>query len=167
MKMIVKRLMIKSDLRHHLSATYFAVIARFSPPTATVNVNPDVSGSDSKIELTVPEMPGFSVNIPSSAVQESTKITATLFYDDSNLHNNPPLASAHVVFEPHNYQFSEYTSLCIPLPHYSEIIASNPTAQPQLMYSQSCSADDWRICDDMEITKIGNESVTVCHKSLQ
>lgn len=140
--------------------SYYAVIARFSPPTATVNVNPDVSGSDSQVELTVPEMPGFSVNIPSSAVQESTKITATLFYDDFDLHNNPPLASARVVLEPHNYQFSEYISVCIPLPHYSEIIASNPTAQPQLMYSQSCSADDWRICDDMEITMVGNESVT-------
>ena len=139
--------------------SYYAVIARFLPPTATVNVNPDMSGSGSKVELTIPEIPGFSVNIPTSAVQESTKITATLFYDDTDLHNNPPLASAHVVLEPHNHQFSENISVCIPLPHYSEIIASNPTAQPQLMYSQSCSADDWKINEDMEITNFGNEFV--------
>ena len=90
--------------------SYFSVIARFSPPTATVTVDPNVSDTEGQVQLTVPELPGFKVEIPSKSVQSATEVKATLHYDDFEVCRgsfSQPLASASVHLEPHGMQFSE------------------------------------------------------------
>ena len=133
--------------------SYFAVIARFSPPTASVMVNPEI---DFVRELKITEFPGFSVTIPPKSVSSPIEAKATLYYDDSENWKggaNEQLASACVRLEPEGQKFSEKISVNLPIPGYSEIIAANPGARPQLMYSPSGSSNNWEIHEDMEIAK--------------
>ena len=139
--------------------TYFAVIARFSPPTASVMVNPE---TDFVGELTVPELPGFSVTIPPKSVPSPIEAKATLYYDETEEWKgsaNGQLASACVRLEPEGQKFSEKISVILPIPGYSNIIASNPGAKPQLMYSPNGSSNNWEICKDMEIVELEGEFV--------
>ena len=139
--------------------TYFAVIARFSPPTASVMVNPE---SDFAGELTVQELPGFSVTIPPKSVQSPIEAKATLYYDESEEWKtsvNEQLASACVRLEPEGQKFSEKISMILPIPGYSEIIAANPGAKPQLMYRPNGSSNNWEIQEDMEIVDLEGEFV--------
>ena len=139
--------------------TYFAVIARFTPPTASVVVDPE---TDFVGELTVPEFPGFSVTIPPKSVPSPIEAKATLYYDESEEWKgsaNEQLASACVRLEPEGQKFSEKISVILPIPGYSEIIAANPGARLQLMYSPSGSSNDWRIHEDMEIVELEGEFV--------
>ena len=138
--------------------TYFAVVARFSPPTASVMVNPE---TDFDHELTVREFPGFSVIIPSKSVPSRIEAKATLYYDESEKWKgsaNERLASACVRLEPEGQKFSEKVSVNLPIPGYSEIIATNPGAKPQLMYSPNGSSNNWEMYD-MEIVKVDGEFV--------
>ena len=141
--------------------SYFAVIARFSHPTASVNVDPE---GDGLVKLTVPELPGFTVTIPSKSVQSSTEVKATLYYynDESDVCKdsvNKPLASACVQLEPKGQKFMEKISVCLPIPGYSEIIAANPGAKLQLMYSPTGSANDWEVHEDVEIDEVEGYAV--------
>ena len=140
----------------HLS--YFTVIARFSPPTASVEVDPE---SD-QVKLTVPELPGFNVTIPPKSVPSPIEAKATLYYDETDLCQDSPnqqLASAYVRLEPDGQQFSEQVSLDLPIPGYSEILDENPGAKPQLMYCRTGSSNDWEIHEDMEIVEVEREYV--------
>ena len=141
--------------------SYFAVIARFSHPTASVNVDPE---GDGLVKLTVPELPGFTVTIPSKSVQSSTEVKATLYYynDESDVCKesiNKQLASACVQLEPKGQKFTEKISVCVPIPGYSEIIAANPGAKLQLMYSPTGSSNDWEIHEDMEVDEVEDHAV--------
>ena len=141
--------------------TFFAVIARFSPPSTTKVIDPVVPNT---VELTVPELPGFTVEIPPKSIQSATEVKATLLYDDSILckdGSNQPLASACVLLEPHGQQFSEKVSVNLPIPGYSEITAANPDANLQLLYSPNGSPNDWEIQREreMEIRKVGDHYV--------
>ena len=139
--------------------SYFAVIARFSPPTASVMVDPE---TDSVDELTVPELPGFSVTIPPKSVPSPIEAKATLYYDETDKWKssaNEQLASACVRLEPEGQKFTEKVSVLLPIPWYSEIVAANPGAKPQLMYSLSGSSSDWEIHEDMDIMKVKGEFV--------
>ena len=139
--------------------TYFAVIARFSPPTASVTVNPE---TDFVGELTVPEFPGFSVTIPPKSVQSPIEAKATLYYDETEEWKgsaNEQLASACIRLEPEGQKFSEKISVILPIPGYSEIIAANPGAKPKLMYRPNGSSNNWEIQEDMEIVELEGEFV--------
>ena len=139
--------------------TYFAVIARFSPPTASVTVNPE---SDFVGELTVPELPGFSVTIPPKSVQSPIEAKATLYYDETEEWKgsaNEQLASACVRLEPEGQKFSEKVSVILPIPGYSEVIAANPGAKPLLMYRPNGSSNNWEIQEDMKIVELEGEFV--------
>ena len=139
--------------------SYFTVIARFSPPTASVNVNPE---TDSVDKLTVPELPGFSVTIPPKCVPSPIEAKATLYYNESEeLRDsaNERLASACVRLEPEGQKFSEKVSVSLPIPGYSEIVAANSGAKPQLIYSPSGSSNDWEIHEDMKVVEVEGEFV--------
>ena len=139
--------------------TYFAVIARFSPPTASVVVDPE---TDFVGELTVREFPGFSVTIPPKSVPSPVEAKATLYYDESEEWKgsaNEQLASACVRLEPEGQKFSEKVSVILPIPGYSVIIAANPGAKPQLMYCPNGSSNNWEIQEDMEIVEVKGEFV--------
>ena len=139
--------------------TYFAVVARFSPPTASVMVDPE---TDFDHELTVPECPGFSVTIPPKSVPSPIEAKATLYYDESDEMKGSAkgrLASACVRLEPEGQMFSGMVSVNLPIPGYSEIIAANPGAKPQLMCSPSGSFNNWEIYEDIEIVKVDGEFV--------
>ena len=141
---------------------YFSVIARFSPPTATVMVNPNVCDTVRQVQLTVPELPGFKVEIPPKSVQSATEVKATLHYDDSEVCNsdfNHPLASACVHLEPHGMQFSEKILVQIPIPGYSRITSANPNAIPQLLYSTTGLSSDWIMHNEMKIYNINDDYI--------
>ena len=138
--------------------SYFAVIARFSPPTSSIKCDPE---TDSVDKLIVPELPGFSVTIPPMSIPSPIEAKATLYYDESEKWKgsaNEQLASACVRLEPEDQKFSEKVSVNLPIPGYSEIIAANPGAKPQLMYSPSGSSSDWKV-QHMEIVEIEGEFV--------
>ena len=142
--------------------SYFTVIVRFSPPTASIKVNPNVSDTESQVvQLTVPELPRFQVQIPSKSVQSATEVKATLYYDDSQVCNNQLLASACVMLEPHGQQFTENVLVHVPIPGYSNIVDANPNSKVQLFHSLSNSSDDdiWVPYEDMKIEIIGRDFV--------
>ena len=139
--------------------SYFAVIARFSPPTSSVKVDPE---TDSVDKLIVPELPGFSVTIPPKSVPSPIEAKATLYYDESEEWKgsaNERLALACVRLEPDGQKFTEKVSINLPIPRYSEIVAANPGAKLQLMYSPSGSFNDWEIHEDMQIVEVEGEFV--------
>lgn len=146
--------------------SFFAVIVQFSPPTASVTIDPTESvDTGSHVKLTITEMPGFNVVIPSESVQSATEVTATLFYDDSDqeckgkIEQPLQLASACVLLEPHGQSFSKKVSVDVPIPGYSKIIAANPNAKPRLLYSPSGSSNDWKVHEDLEIRNVGDDFV--------
>ena len=135
--------------------TYFTVIARFSPPTASIIVDPK---ADSSVQLTVPQLPGFMVTIPAGSVPSPIQVKATLDYDVRKESASQPLASASVRLEPDGHKFSEKVSVRLPIPGCSKIIADNPNAKLQLMYSPSGHSNDWEIHNDINIEEIGGDT---------
>ena len=142
--------------------SFFTVIVRYLPPTASVEVDPSVVN---QVHLTVPELPGFDVKIPSKSVQSATEIKATLFFDDSEVFKEDssrhPWATACILLEPHGLKFTEKIAVQIPIPGYSEITTkSNPNAKLQLLYSPTGSTADWVMQeDDVKVEKIGEDFV--------
>ena len=134
---------------------YFTTIVRFSPPTASVVVDPYFAfGTESQAELTVPELPGFKVQIPSNSVQQSTEVKATLYYDSEvSKDSNEVMATASVKLEPHGSQFTKNITVQIPIPGYSEIIDAHPDARLEFLYSPSDSSEEWVIQNDLKIDK--------------
>lgn len=119
--------------------SYFAVIARFPLPLASVSVMPDDSHDSKPVELIVSELPGFKVEIPPTSVQSITEITATVYYDDPELYGNDDLhhtlATACVVLEPHGIQFANRIPITMPIPNYAKIIKEHPDIKLQLWCS--------------------------------
>ena len=138
--------------------SFFTVIARFCPPSASTKVDPSLSDVERSVRLIVPELPGFKVEIPSKSVQSATEVKVTLHYDDSEMcksSSNKPLASACVALEPHDQQFLEKISIQIPIPGYSVITKTYPGAKPQLLYSPNALSNDWIKQDNiMEIEEV-------------
>ena len=136
----------------------FVVIARFPPPTTSIVI--DSMLADSVNLLTVPELPGFKVEIPPGSVKLKTaiEIKATLYYDDlemCNKSNDLPLASACVqlAIEPPNQQFTKKIPVQIPIPGYSVIVKANPHATLQLWYTPTSpegSSANWVLDEDTE-----------------
>lgn len=137
---------------------YFTVIARFSPPSASVIVDPINLDT---VELTVPELPGFVVTIPSKSVNSATEVKATLYYDPkvSQVNYGQHLATACVQLEPHGQHFRKKVSVQMPIPGYSTIIEQNPSAKLQLLCSPSGCSNDWVIYDDIEIASVKEDVV--------
>ena len=132
---------------------YFTVIARFSPPTASVLVDPSVSDSESQAIISVPELPGFKVKIPINSVQYLTEVKATLYYNTSEMseNSNETMATACVELEPHGSQFMENISIQIPIPSYLKVKNAHPNARLEVLYSPSGSSNEWIVQKDVKI----------------
>ena len=119
--------------------SYFTVIARFPPPTASLVIDPTLADSMHQ-EITIQELPGFKVEIPNGSVETVVEVKATLLYldDDSEMYNESTdlqLATACVQLQPHGQLFAKKIAVEIPIPGYSEIVKENPDASLQLWYT--------------------------------
>ena len=126
----------------------YAVISRKPYPSSTVRVKP-VSGDipvpehlSTPTELTIPELPGFKVQIPPSSINANreTDITATVLYDCPAVCSKDErsrLASSCIELEPHGTTFSKKVSISIPIPDYAEIKEKHPNAQLQIWHSNN------------------------------
>ena len=119
----------------------YAVISRKPFPSMTVKINPSAS-TDS--EVTLPELPGFKIQIPPSSINtdKDIDITATVRYDCPvfcSEDERSRLASSCIELEPHGITFSKAVSISIPIPHYAEIKKKHPNAQLQVWHIKKCS----------------------------
>ena len=158
-------------LKHHITFevtdfSYFAVISRKPRPSSSVKVKPviDTCVADQLPPLTIPELPGFKVQIsPSSVItDEEVEVTATAFYDSPALcksKDRDRLASSCIELEPHGLTFSKEVCISIPIPNYSEIKRDHPDAELQIWHANKQTDSkkelDWtlvehRICQDEE-----------------
>ena len=132
---------------------YFAVIAQFSLPTATVIVEPSLS---QPAQLVIPELPDFKLEVPPTSVRSKTNITATVHYRDnrslyvSQTDHSP--ASAYVVLEPHNAQFEDQIRITMPIPNYGEIKRSHPNIKLELWNINEDTRGKLRIAEESSIT---------------
>ena len=137
--------------------SYFTVVARFPLPSATVSIEPDSSPQSQPAELTVPELPGFKVEIPSSSVEITTDITATVYYDDPELYvenDQHSLATSCIALEPHNMQFTQRIPITMPIPNYAEIVKEHPDIKLQLWCSSGSSENvqaNWEQIEDSDV----------------
>ena len=132
---------------------YFTTIIRFSPPTVSAIVDPNVSDTESQVEITIPELPGFKVQIPLKSVKHSTEVKATLYYDETEMckDSNEVIATACIELEPHGIQFTEDISIQVPIPSYSKIITAHPDARLELLYSSSGYPKEWIVFKDVKV----------------
>ena len=141
----------------------FTVTAQFLSPTASILVDPKASACDTIIELAVPEVPQFSLKIPSKSVPSASQVKATLHFPEFNdgVENSP--ASICVELEPHGQVFTQNLSLQIPVPGYSRIMKANSNAKLQLVYCHSVSFDERNMKllqeKDMKLKIVGNDVI--------
>ena len=146
----------------------YAVISRKPYPSFTVRVKPasadtpapEHEHSSTPIVLTVPELPGFKVQIPSSSVNANreTDITATILYDCPAVCSEDErsrLASSCIELEPHGITFTKAVSITIPISDYDEVTKSNPNAKLQVWHSNNYADKEWNlvehyVCQDEE-----------------
>ena len=136
--------------RISLEVTHFslyAVISRKPCPSSTVKVQPsaDIPAPDhtsTPTELTIPELPGFKVQIPPSSVNADREIdiTATVLYDNPAVcseDDRSRLASSCIELEPHGTTFSKEVSISIPILNYAQVKENHPNAQLQIWHSDN------------------------------
>ena len=139
------------------------VIAQFLSPTASILVDPKASACDTIIELAVPEVPQFSLKIPSKSVPSASQVKATLHSPEFNdgAENSP--ASVCVELEPHGQVFTQNISLQIPVPGYHRIMKADSNAKLHLMYCPSASFNERNMKlvseEGMKLKFVGNDAV--------
>ena len=131
--------MLKDRIRFRTTQFgYVSVMARFPFPSASVTIDPKLQQQE---QLEIKELPGFKVEIPPVSVPSTTKISATVVYDNPQVteHYNKDrsLASACVKLEPHNIQFHDKVKISIPIPNYSEMRQKYPNTQLEVWHSNS------------------------------
>lgn len=147
---------------------FFTALIRYKPPSASVRIVPGVDATNHPVELTIPEAPGFKMQIPSTSVQSETEIKASLHYDDPVLcmeGNDYSLATACVTFEPRKLKFTEKIPVTLTIPDYAEIRKRYPNAKPQFLCgdvdAQSKESFDWEVVSDEEFTISQNDGQCV------
>ena len=135
---------------------FFTALTRYKPPSGSVSLLPN---DKHPVELTIPEVPGFKVQIPSTSVQSETLIKATLHYDDPVLCTDGKdycLATACVTIEPRNLRLTETMTIPVTLtiPDYNEIRKKYPNAKPQFLcgtvhtQSKESTTLDWEVVSE-------------------
>ena len=112
----------------------FAVISVLPYPTASISIGPNNGGL-----LTVPELPGFEVNLLPT-FGETITVTATVYYDDApyNIESNKrALASPCIALEPHGTQFDSPVQISLPIPNYARILSHFPDAKLELWHAMA------------------------------
>ena len=91
----------------------FAVLLHWPYPSAMVEADPQRGA-----RVTVPEVPGLSVELPPGAVQEPISLKAVVYFGDEPYHvcSGAALASACIGLEPHGQQFNKPVEICVPIP---------------------------------------------------
>ena len=123
----------------------YTVISRKPYPSSTVRVKP--ASTDHRLtELTIPELPGFKVQIQPSTINtdSETNITATVLYDCPAVCSDDDrsrLASSCIELEPHGITFSKKVCVSLPIPDYAEVMKNDSDAQLQIWFSSNCSTD--------------------------
>ena len=134
---------------------YLTVVGRFPFPSNGVEVKPT---QIQPVELKIEEVPHLKVAIPPASVRTSTKVSATVLYNDPVYRHklkDHSLASTCVKLEPHNLQFENEVMVTIPVPCYNEVIQKYPNAKLQLWHSKHVSEDtkiEWETFDDSFFT---------------
>ena len=116
----------------------FAVLARFPYPSSSVSFKPD-----SNQELTVPELKGFKIELPSHSLPSESaeaveEIKATVYYSDPQYSpeiEEHSLASACVDIEPHGLEFTESIPVTLPIPDYAKIKEEEPEAALEIWHA--------------------------------
>ena len=127
----------------------FAVVSVLPYPTASISIGPNYGGL-----LTVPELPGFEVNLPPT-LGETITVTATVYYDDApyNIESNERAqASPCIALEPHGTQFDSPVQISLPIPNYARILSHFPNAKLELWHAtaepgmgmESLIVDNWK-----------------------
>ena len=146
--------------RISLEVTHFSlytVISRKPCPSSTVKVKPsaDIPAPDQSstpTELTIPELPGFKVQIPPSSVNTDREIdiTATVLYDSPSVcseDDRSRLASSCIELEPHGTTFSKEVSISIPILNYAQVKENHPNAQLEIRHFNSYTDKEWNLVD--------------------
>ena len=156
----------------------FTVIARMSFPSASVSVE-EIQDSASPLELTIPELPEFSVSVPPTSVKTHGEIVvkATAYFNDhivSAKCDGHTLASACIELEPHGQEFSKQVTITLPIPDYALVAEMHPVAKLQLWHAQGRTEVDvnqstpikWELIADSDIVISQNDEglyvATVC-----
>ena len=129
----------------------FAVLLVQPYPSASISIGPDYGGL-----LTVPELPGFEVNLPPTFGEEIT-VTASVYYDDAPYNNatdEHTLASSCVSIEPHGAQFETPVQITLPIPDYAEILTHFPSAKLELWCAPGVPSqpEDWERLQNVNIS---------------
>ena len=130
---------------------------RVKPASVTAPPTPDHS-SNTHTQLTIPELPGFKVQIPAYSVnaadREETDITATVLYDCPSVCSEDErsrLASSCIELEPHGITFTKSISISIPISDYAEVMKKHPNAKLQIWHTNKCSNSvtklDWNLVE--------------------
>ena len=139
------------------------VIAQFPSPTASILVDPKASACDTIIELAVPEVPQFSLKIPSKSLPSASQVRATLHSPEFGDGAKDSPASVCVELEPHGQVFTQNLSLQIPVPGYSRIMKADPNAKLYLIYCPSASFNERTMKllseESMKLKIVGNDAV--------
>ena len=136
----------------------YVIISRKPYPSSTVKVMPlaDICPPNQAFtELTIPELPGFKVQIPPFSVNANREIdiTATVLYDCPAVcseHDRNRMAASCIELKPHNITFSEEVSINIPIPDYAKVNENHPNARLQIWHSNAvkCSTElDWNLIE--------------------
>ena len=144
----------------------FAVVSVLPYPSASISIGPNYGGL-----LTVPELPGFEVNLPPT-FGETITVTATVYYDDApyNIEDNErALASPCIALEPHGTQFNTPAQISLPIPNYNEILNHFPNAKLELWHApagmgiESPEPENWKRFQDanISITQHGSTHVLI------
>ena len=118
----------------------FAVAARFSYPSSSISIK-----ADSNQELTVPELKGFKLEVPSHSVPQKSaesveEIKATIYYSDPQYSpESEELASACVDIEPHGLEFTKNIPVSLPIPDYAKITKEEPEAALEIWHAAETS----------------------------
>lgn len=132
----------------------FAIVACFPYPSSSVEVGPGVGGI-----LLVPELPSFSVRVPTDSIRPSSgsiHIRGTVYYCDKSYRASDRLApaSACIGVEPHGLEFFNAVQISVPIPDYTAIKLHFPDAKLELWCSEALHdhADiptDWKQVDEI------------------
>ena len=156
----------------------FTIIARMPFPSASVSVE-EIQDSTSPLELTIPELPEFSVSVPPTSVQSHKEVVvkATAYFNDhvvSAKRDGHTLASACVELEPHGQEFSKQVTVTLPIPDYVLVAEMHPVVKLQLWHAQGRTEVDvnqstpikWELIADSDIVISQNDEglyvATVC-----
>ena len=119
----------------------FAVLARFPYPSSSISINPDTNQ-----ELSVPELKGFKVELPSHSLPRAKaveEIKATVYYSDHQSQSEDnSLASARVDIEPHGLQFAQNIPVTLPIPDYAKITEEDPNAKLEIWQAAAKESND-------------------------